>query len=156
MPDATWQPLAGDAWETTPRKDQPMPNDKILRCNLLTPDRQVVDCDATFVAIPAHDGQMGFLSNRGPLLCKLGVGELRIESGNGRRRFFIEGGFAQMLHNQLSVLTERAEAAEEIDRADADTALQEMLALPAGDSVSRAAKDAAVERARARLRVAGS
>lgn len=131
-----------------------MANDKTLRCSLLTPDRPVVDCDATFVVIPAHDGQVGFLTNRSPLLCKLGVGELRIESAKGRRRFFIEGGFAQMLHNQLTVLTEHAQAAEDIDRPEADAALREALSMPAGDSASRTVKDAAIARARARLRLA--
>ena len=131
-----------------------MADSKTLRCNLLTPDGQVLDCHSTFVAIPAHDGQMGFLRNRAPLLCKLGAGELRIESDGETRRFFIDGGFAQMLNNELTVLTRYAQAAEDIDRPNAETVLTEALTMAAEDSTARAAKDAAIARARARLRMA--
>lgn len=84
---------------------------KTFHCSLLTPDRQVLDCEATFVAIPAHDGEIGFLKNRAPLLCKLGVGTVRVESVEGDFRFLIGGGFAQMLDNELTILTEHAENA---------------------------------------------
>jgi F-type H+-transporting ATPase subunit epsilon len=125
-----------------------------LHCNLITPDRKVLDCDANFVAIPGHDGQFGFLKNRAPLLCKLGVGELRVESDDGTKRFFIDGGFAQMLSNTLNVLTERAEAAADIDPAEADAELRQALSLTATDAGGPEERDHAIRRARARKRFA--
>ncbi len=127
---------------------------KTLHCSLLTPDRQVLDCDASFVAIPAHDGEIGFLKNRAPLLCKLGLGSVRVESTEGDHRYLIGGGFAQMLNNQLTILTEHAEDVADITADDARRQLDEALAMPATDEATRHARQIAVARAKARLRAA--
>ncbi|MEE9295204.1 MAG: ATP synthase F1 subunit epsilon [Phycisphaerae bacterium] len=131
-----------------------MADGKTLRCLLITPEQQVLECDATMVALPVHDGEMGFLTNRAPLLCKLGVGELRVSSVDGDQRFFLDSGFAQMLNNELTILTEGAEAASDIDLAQVEKELQDASAMPAADPALRKAKDLAVARAKARKRVA--
>jgi F-type H+-transporting ATPase subunit epsilon len=86
--------------------------DKTFHCSVVTPEREVVDTDeATFVAFPAHDGEVGILAHRAPLLCQLGKGKLRIEKRGETLRFDIQGGFAQMVDNRLTILTENAKPA---------------------------------------------
>lgn len=85
--------------------------EKTFHCSVVTPEKEVVDTAATFVAFPAHDGEIGILANRAPLLCQLGKGKLRIEKGGETLTFRIEGGFAQMVDNRLTILTENAHAA---------------------------------------------
>ena len=128
-----------------------MASEKSFHCSLLTPDGQLLDRDVTFAAIYAHDGEIGFLHNRGPLVCALGTGEVRVESSEGADRFFIDSGFAQMLDNQLSILTEHAEAADALDPSQAEAQLEEALGLPENDEAERAIRSAAVHRARSRL-----
>jgi len=82
--------------------------DKTFHCSVVTPERAVLDTEATFVAFPAHDGEIGILHNRAPLLCQLGKGVLRVENGNITNRFDIQGGFAQMVDNKLTILTDNA------------------------------------------------
>lgn len=82
--------------------------DKTFHCSVVTPERAVLDTDATFVAFPAHDGEIGILYNRAPLLCQLGKGTLRVELGKESHRYTIEGGFAQMVDNKLTILTDNA------------------------------------------------
>lgn len=84
--------------------------EKTFHCSVVTPERAVLDTDATFVAFPAHDGEFGILQNRAPLLCQLGKGTLRVELGKETQRFKIEGGFAQMVDNKLTILTGSATA----------------------------------------------
>jgi len=131
-----------------------MAAEKTFKCSLLTPDRQVLECAARFVALPAHDGEMGFLRNRAPMVCKLGTGGLRVDSPEGDRRYFIDGGFAQMLENSLTVLTDWAQADKDVTIERAEGALREAIDLPADDADSRAKRESAVHRARARLRFA--
>ena len=131
-----------------------MAGDKTLHCTLITPERQVMECDATSVSLPSHDGEVGLLANRAPLLCKLGVGEMRVSSVDGDLRFFLDSGFAQMLNNELTVLTESAENAADIDTSQVETELQEASTMPSSDLQSRQAKDYAVARAKARKRIA--
>ncbi|MEO1367856.1 MAG: ATP synthase F1 subunit epsilon [Acidobacteriota bacterium] len=95
-----------------------------FKCSIVTPERAVLETDkASFVSIPAHDGEIGFLAGRAPLLCQLGIGVLRVEMGQEVEVFYVDRGFAQMAENKLTVLTEQARRAAELDR----TALEESL-----------------------------
>jgi ATP synthase F1 epsilon subunit len=90
-----------------------------LHCLVITPEEQVLEATATSVIIPAHDGQIGILANHAPLLCELGTGVLRVDAvGAGWREFCVDGGFAQVLNNEVVVLTERAAAGEDLAKAE--------------------------------------
>ena len=47
-----------------------------FQCVIVTPEAQVFDESVTQAIVPAHDGQIGILTDRAPLLVKLGVGAL--------------------------------------------------------------------------------
>jgi F-type H+-transporting ATPase subunit epsilon len=125
-----------------------------FQCSVITPEREVLDTDATFVAFPAHDGEVGVLRDRAPLLFKMGIGVLRVETPEGNHAFFVDGGFAQMVDNRLTLLTEQAKRAEEIDRRAAERALAEARALPMVDDAAFAARQKAVKRAEVQLHLA--
>ena len=125
-----------------------------FHCSVVTPERSVLDCEARFVAMPAHDGEIGILENRAPLLCRLGIGALRVESGGEKRLFAIDGGFAQMVENRLTILTEQATESTEIDRAAAKKALEEALAREAHTEREVEERSAAIRRARVQLKMA--
>lgn len=127
-----------------------------FRCSVITPERAVLEADATFVAFPAHDGEVGILPGRAPLLFKMGIGELRVESPEGNHRFFVDGGFAQMVENRLTLLTEVAKAVAEIDRAEAQRALAAAREMPMISDVEFAARQRAVRSAETQLRLAPS
>ena len=101
-----------------------------FHCSVITPERAVLEVDATFVAFPAHDGEVGILPHRAPLLFKMGAGELRVESPQGNQVFFVDGGFAQMVENRLTLLTEVAKKIEEIDPAAIERQLAEAHRMP--------------------------
>jgi F-type H+-transporting ATPase subunit epsilon len=132
-----------------------MAKNDTFHCSVITPERAVLEADATFVAFPAHDGEVGILPGRAPLLFKMGIGSLRVESPEGNREFFVDGGFAQMVENRLTLLTEQARPVAEIDRAAADRAREEARSLPAaaGDT-EIAARQRVLQRARVLDRIA--
>lgn len=126
-----------------------------LHCSVITPEHQVLDTDASAVVMPAHDGLVGILHNRAPLLTELGTGVLRVDtSGEGTREFYVDGGFAQVLNNEVTILTERAAAAEDIASSDAQKALQAAEAMPTQDEASSNARRRAIDRAKAQLAIA--
>jgi F-type H+-transporting ATPase subunit epsilon len=127
---------------------------KTFHCTVITPERPVLERQATFVAFPAFDGEMGVLPQRAPILAKLGAGELRVESPEGDAAYFVNGGFAQMVDDKLTLLTEEAKPKAELDPAQAARELTAALAMPAGDETQAQARDKAVYRARALARVA--
>jgi len=87
-----------------------------FNCVVVTPEEQVVDQQVSQVVFPAFDGQIGILTDRAPLLAKIGVGELKLSmTSGGEKSFFVDGGIAQMKDNKLTVLTTEAKLPSDID-----------------------------------------
>jgi F-type H+-transporting ATPase subunit epsilon len=122
-----------------------------LECVIVTPERAVLDEQTDFVALPMYDGELGVLPGRAPLIGRLGYGELRIGQGQAARLYYIDGGFAQVRNDVVTVLTPRALRATDIKPDVVAQALQAAQA-PSADVQESRHKDQ--ERARAQLRVA--
>lgn len=118
-----------------------------FHCSVITPERAVLETEATFVAFPAHDGEVGILKDRAPLLYRMGIGELRVESPEGNQVFFVAGGFAQMVENRLTLLTEQAKRIEEIDPAAVERALAEAHEMPMASEAEFTARQRALRSA---------
>lgn len=125
-----------------------------LHLQVATPERQLVDDRATQVEIPGKNGYLGVLPGHAPLLSELGAGVLSYSSSSEAqdRLLVIEGGFVEVLNNEVRVLAERAEFGREIDfdRArqqleDAQQAIQETNTTEESD---RALRKLAVAQAR--------
>jgi F-type H+-transporting ATPase subunit epsilon len=124
-----------------------------FQCTLVTPEQQVLDEQVVQAIVPAHDGQIGILTGRAPLLVKLGAGTLRVDlPGGGRRFFFVDGGVAQMKENRLTILSKEAAAADQIDPEAARAEYAEAQARQATDD--RSAKEREQQMARARAKQA--
>jgi F-type H+-transporting ATPase subunit epsilon len=98
-----------------------------LRCVVVTPEQAVLDEPCTFVALPMYDGELGVLRGRAPLVGRLGAGELRIVRGEQTRRLFVDGGFAQVRANVVTVLTQLAVPVEQLNAAAAAQELEAAL-----------------------------
>jgi F-type H+-transporting ATPase subunit epsilon len=77
--------------------------------SVISPDRKLFEGPAKFVVVPGHDGEIGILHDHAPLMALLGEGALRVETDTGILRFRVSGGFVQVLDNEVSVLSEKAE-----------------------------------------------
>jgi F-type H+-transporting ATPase subunit epsilon len=127
-----------------------------FRVSLVTPERQLLDEEATYASIPAWDGQMGLMHQRAPLLAKLGDGPLRLDLAQGGSKwFFVGGGFAQMKDNKLSLVTAEARPAEEIVRTEAEASLKEAQARVTHTPDESTKRDRELRRARAMIEVSG-
>jgi F-type H+-transporting ATPase subunit epsilon len=127
---------------------------KQLKCVVVTPERAVLEEPAEFVALPMYDGELGVLPGRAPLIGRLGLGELRLLQRGAVRRFFVDGGFAQVRADTVTVLTNRAVPAEEIDTAAANQQLAAAQGVMPKSAEEQQTRERAERRARAMLRVA--
>jgi F-type H+-transporting ATPase subunit epsilon len=81
----------------------------MLKVTVISPERVLFDGEVESLVAPAFDGQLGILTGHAPMVTLLGKGVLRLgEAGGGLGRFTIEGGFLQVVDNQVRVVTERA------------------------------------------------
>ena len=127
-----------------------------FQCTVVTPEQQAFDASITQAILPAHDGLMGILTDRAPLLVRLGTGPLRLDLAGGKSQFyFVDGGVAQMKDNRLTIVTGDAIASDHIDYEAARAEYAEATATKATDEKSAKAREHRLERARAKQAMAG-
>lgn len=136
-----------------PRKWRRMARGAAFELAVVTPEAAALECEVRFVALPAHDGEIGILRDRAPLLCRLDAGRLRAETDEGRKELYIDGGFAEMVGNRLTVLTQDARPPEELDRGKANAALAAAKEMKVDDDRSFEERQRALRRARAQLKM---
>lgn len=86
-----------------------------LDLEIVTPERLLVKEQVSDVQIPAKNGYLGVLPGHAALLSELGTGFLSYTIGSKKRFLSIQGGFVEVLPDQVRVLANAAEKAEEID-----------------------------------------
>ena len=129
-----------------------------FKCVVVTPEQQVLDETVSQVILPAQDGLIGILTDRAPLLLKLGVGEMRVTptAGTGKEQvYLVDGGIAQMKDNNLTVLTQNATPAAALDSQTAAAALAEATARRITDEKSFEQRQHDLQRAREMQHLAG-
>jgi F-type H+-transporting ATPase subunit epsilon len=84
----------------------------VLTVSVISPERVLYEGQARGVVAPAFDGEVGILPSHAPMMTLLGRGVLRVDGGEGggQLRFRVEGGFLQVVNDQVRVVTERAAA----------------------------------------------
>ena len=125
-----------------------------MQCIVVTPERTLYDQPAEFVALTLYDGEIGIAPRHTPLIGRLGFGEMRIRQGEHLDRYYVEGGFVEVLDDVVSVLTQRAIPAAEIDQAVAREQLASAQARPATTPEAREIRDRVIQQSRAQLHVA--
>ncbi|NLF69557.1 MAG: ATP synthase F1 subunit epsilon [Candidatus Anammoximicrobium sp.] len=127
---------------------------KTIQCTVVTPERKALDQTVDFVVLPLYDGEIGIAPDHAPLIGRLGYGEMRLRRGAEVSRFYVDGGFVQVVGNHITVLTAQAVPADDIDREAAQQQLDAARGQPASTDEQRQIRDRTVAQARGRLRVA--
>jgi F-type H+-transporting ATPase subunit epsilon len=127
-----------------------------LQCIVVTPEQTILDQPADFIALPLFDGEIGLAPGRSPMIGRLGAGEMRIlhKDNDETLRYYVEGGFVEVIDNVVSVLTNRAVRAENLVEEVARDRLAAARERPAHSPELMEIRDRLVSQARAELRVA--
>jgi F-type H+-transporting ATPase subunit epsilon len=104
----------------------------MLYLEIVTPERKVFDAEVDSVTIPTASGEMGLLGHHAPVVSALKSGILSYVVKGTTERMVIGTGFVEVSSDKVSVLTDTAETASEINieaaRAAKDTAEKELAA----------------------------
>ena len=125
-----------------------------LTCVVVTPEMTVLETKADFLVLPLFDGELGVDRRHSPMIGRLGFGELRIRSEGQLQRFYVDGGFVQVAGDVVSILTDRALPASEVDQVAAEAQLQSAFEQPASGQEQLAIRERNIARARGQIRVA--
>lgn len=81
---------------------------QMLHVSVISPEQTLFEGDVDSVVAPAYDGEVGILRGHAPMMILLGKGTLRLGPDVGGKRFHVEGGFMQVLDDNVRVVTESA------------------------------------------------
>ena len=126
-----------------------------LHVEVVSPERILFSGDAKFVKARTTDGEIAFLSDHAPFIGALGIGEVvvALEDNDERVHVAVHGGFVEVRENNVSLLSDVAELADQIDTGRAREAkTRAEQALKSGEDDGDA--ELALRRAEVRLQVA--
>ena len=128
----------------------------MLRLEIVTPEKKVVDETVDAVTVPGANGEIGILPNHAPLISTLKPGILAYTRGGATERLVVSGGFVEVSTDKVSVLADVAETAEEIDveaaRSERETS-EKALGAWSGSEADFEVEKERLERAQARLQL---
>jgi F-type H+-transporting ATPase subunit epsilon len=132
---------------------------EMIKLEIVTPERRVFDETVDSVTVPTATGEVGILPNHAPLISSLKPGILSYSNKGVSEKMVVSGGFVEVSTNTVSVLTDVAERAQEIDveaaRSERDEAQRVLGAAFSGTEEEFEAEKERLERAQARLQLAG-
>ena len=121
----------------------------------VTPEKTVLDQEVEFVVLPLYDGEYGVAEDHSPVIGRIGAGELRLTlEDKSIQHWYVEGGFVEVANNVVSLLTNRAYKLEELDVSAVREEFDRAQTLPSNSPELMEIKTEAVNRARAKLRLA--
>ena len=116
-----------------------------MQVELVSPERILYSGEADMVIARTTEGDIAFLPGHAPFIGSLGTGPVSIHlSGGGVQVVAVHGGFVEVSGGKVTILSDVAELADQIDVARAEAAL----ARAVGDD-----EDVVAARARAQLRL---
>jgi F-type H+-transporting ATPase subunit epsilon len=131
---------------------------KQIKLKIVTPEKVLFENSVAQVSISTTMGEITILPNHIPLVSQLASGEIIIKTDKGEEGLMaISGGFVEVLPDQVVILADTAERAEDIDEERAEQARQqavEILKTKVADSEAFAMFTAKIEKELARLKVA--
>ena len=79
-----------------------------LHFSLVSPERELFSGDVDQVDAPGSEGSFGVLAGHAPFMTTLKEGRVHVHIDGGERVFDVQGGFADVTPNGLTILAEHA------------------------------------------------
>ena len=90
---------------------------------IITPDKSILNSEASEVIIPSYEGQMCILKDHIPLITFLRPGFILVKSQN-EKKYYVEEGTVEFSDNKLLILTSTAKDLLNFDKNSIDQLIQ--------------------------------
>ena len=114
--------------------------------DIVSAEREIFSGNAELVFAPAEMGELGITPRHAPLLTRLKPGTVRVQSGGEESVFYVSGGILEIQPHMVTVLSDTAQRAKDIDEAAAQEAKRR-----AEEALASQTEDLDVARAQAEL-----
>lgn len=131
----------------------------MLKLEIVTPEKKVFEGTVDSVTVPTASGEAGILPNHAPLVSALKPGILSYANGGTTEKLAVASGFVEVSGGQVSVMTDTAESAADVNvdraKADRDAAEKALAALSTASIEETEAERERLDGANVRLQLAG-
>lgn len=107
-----------------------------IHVDIVSAEREIFSGEADMVFAPGEQGELGIAPRHAPLLTRMKPGVVRVQHGGEEQVFYVSGGILEVQPHMVTVLSDTAQRAADIDEAAAQEAVrkaQEALANQSGD-----------------------
>jgi F-type H+-transporting ATPase subunit epsilon len=97
-----------------------------IRVDVVSAEQEIFKGDATLVVAPGEMGELGIAPRHAPLITRLKPGQVRVVLEDGEEQFFyVSGGILEVQPQVVTILTDTAIRAKDLDEAAAKQAKEE-------------------------------
>lgn len=86
-----------------------------LQFSLVSPERELFNGEVDQVDVPGSEGDFGVLPLHAPFMAAIRTGAITVFNDGAQTKYMIQGGFADVTPDGLTVLAERATPLEDVD-----------------------------------------
>ena len=86
-----------------------------LNLEIVSPEKLVTAKSVDMIVISGTEGDFGVLPGHAPVVSSIRPGLLEIHENNNVEKFFVTGGFVEVLENKVSILANEISKIDEID-----------------------------------------
>ena len=96
-----------------------------IRVEIVSAEEEIWSGEGTMVYAPGTAGELGIAPRHTPLITQLKPGDVRVEMESGEQQFFfISGGLLEVQPHLVTVLSDTALRADDLDEAQAQEAMK--------------------------------
>ena len=108
-----------------------------IQCNIVSAEREIFSGLATMVVVSGEIGELGIAPRHAPLITRIKPGQVRVLNGDAEEQaFYVSGGILEVQPDLITILSDTALRAADIDEAKALEAKAEAERLLAGRDAS--------------------
>src|SRR5690554_2907887 len=97
-----------------------------IHCDIVSAEAEIFSGEAAMVVVSGEEGELGITPRHAPLLTRLKPGQVRVMLPDGEEEFyFISGGMLEVQPHVVTVLSDTAARASDLDEAAALKAKEE-------------------------------
>jgi len=117
-----------------------------IHVDIVSAEREIFSGEADMVFAPAAMGELGIAPRHAPLLTRMKPGTVRVQHAGEEQVFYVSGGILEIQPHGVTVLSDTAQRATDIDEAAAEAAKRR-----AEEALANQSEDLDVARAQSEL-----
>ncbi len=94
-----------------------------ITIEIVSPEHLILSEEAQSVSVPGQEGYFTVLGEHAPLMTTLKPGFIRVVIGSKTQTYYVQGGFADISPDGVTILAEEAKTGEDFDRSEIDAAI---------------------------------